>query len=78
MNNIDYECAVITGATADAMKTAFDLWNRGGESFSAGMDRKVIVCTTLFDATHLLVFYYVPPKGKGTIKGLSENAILAQ
>jgi len=58
--NENYECAIITGATAVAMREAFNLWNRGGEVYDPSMERKVIVSAVLYNATTLLVFYYVP------------------
>jgi hypothetical protein len=60
----NYECAIITGVTAIAMREAFNIWNRGGEAYDASMKRKVIVSTLLYDATTMLVFYYVPGKEK--------------
>jgi hypothetical protein len=50
-------CEVIEGITADAMRLAFDTWNVGGEA-TGRKSKKMIVSVVLFDATHLLVFYY--------------------
>lgn len=56
----NYECAIITGATAVLMREAFNLWNRGGESYDSMMEFKVIDCVTMYNATTMLVFYHVP------------------
>lgn len=56
----NYECAIITGATAVLMREAFNEWNRGFESFTSDARRKVIVSTVMYDATTMLVFYYAP------------------
>jgi hypothetical protein len=56
MENV-IKCDIVTGATIDLMKEAFDLWNVGGELFGTRI-KKIIVSVILFDATHLLIFYY--------------------
>ena len=53
-------CKVITGITADAVRTAFDAWqnlhvSQGGES------KITVVSTAMYDNSNLLVFYYVNP-----------------
>lgn len=60
----NYECAVITGVTAVAMREAFNLWNRGGEAYDSSMPFKKIVCVTMYNATTMLVFYTVPKRKK--------------
>jgi hypothetical protein len=59
-NNQNYECAIITGATAVLMREAFNDWNRGQEALVSDAKRKVIVSAVMYNATTMLVFYYVP------------------
>lgn len=56
----NYECAVITGATSAALKTNFDTWNKGGQNYTSDMERKIIVSITMYNATDMIVIYYVP------------------
>ena len=74
MQNINYECAIITGATPVLMREAFTLWNRGGEAYGDYQEYKVIVCVTMYNATTMMVFYHTPLKSK-TSK-LSKNCII--
>lgn len=60
-HNQNYECAIISGATAALMREAFNEWNRGFEAMTSDAKRKVIVTAVMYDATTMLVFYYVPP-----------------
>jgi len=54
------ECVVLDGITADAIKTAFDDWNR--LFWPYGNDKKkVVLSATMFGVTNLIVFYYVIP-----------------
>lgn len=53
------ECVVISGATANAIKTAFDQWYQRGEPFG-NWNEKVVISVTMFGVTDLLVFYWSP------------------
>jgi hypothetical protein len=58
--NQNYECAIISGATAVLLREAFNLWNRGGEAFNSDSRRKIIVSCTMYNATDMIVIYFVP------------------
>ena len=55
---MNVECVIISGATAAAIKIAFDLWR--GQWYAMGnKQRATVVSATMFGATDLIVFYYV-------------------
>lgn len=56
----NYECVVITGATSAVLKQNFDIWNKGGQNFNPEMKRKIIVSATMYNATDMIVIYFVP------------------
>jgi hypothetical protein len=56
----DYECVIITGATSAALKANFDIWSKGGQSYNSGMAKKIIVSVAMYNATDMIVIYYVP------------------
>lgn len=52
------ECAIITGATAAAIKTAFDIWKNTTPPFRPEK-KKIVISCAMFGVTDLIVFYYV-------------------
>jgi hypothetical protein len=56
-------CTVISGATAAAIKTAFETWRNAFEGVG-NLDRAEVVCCTMFGTTDLIVFYYLEHKPK--------------
>lgn len=54
------ECVILTGASAEAIKDAFDAWNRQFWPFG-NQKKKMIVSCTMFGVSALIVFYYVIP-----------------
>jgi len=55
---MNVECQIIPGATANAIKTAFDTWRNSFEAFGNKTKLTVISCT-MFGVTDLIVFYYL-------------------
>ena len=55
-NNI--ECTVISGASAAAIKIAFDLWRNQFEPHG-NKGKSIVVSCAMFGATDLIVFYYL-------------------
>lgn len=53
-----YQSVIITGATAAAIKTAFDNWYLRGQEFNS-IKYPVIVSATMFGVTDLIVIYYL-------------------
>jgi len=56
------ECQIITGATAAAIKTAFDTWKQSFATIFQHSRRPIIVSISMFSVTDLIVFYYIPEK----------------
>ena len=53
------ECVIISGATAAAIKIAFDIW-RDQWLARGNKQRAVVVNATMFGNTDLIVFYFNP------------------
>lgn len=55
---MNVECVIISGATAAAIKIAFDLWR--GQWYPFGKrQRATVISATMFGVTDLIVFYYL-------------------
>jgi len=58
MERKKYLCTIISGATAAAIKTAFDTWYNSGDEYG-NTNYPVIVSTSMFGVTDLIVIYYI-------------------
>lgn len=55
------ECAIISGATAKAIKIAFDAWRLQWQS-QGNHEKATVVSCTMFGVTDLIVFYFREPR----------------
>jgi hypothetical protein len=53
------ECVVISGASAAAIKIAFDNW-RDQWKAKGNKQNTIVISASMFAATDLIVFYYTP------------------
>ena len=55
---MNVECVIISGATAAAIKIAFDTWREQWYPFG-NKQRAIVISCTMFGVTDLIVFYYL-------------------